>query len=89
MLDTFPVTSGSDSDRRILTNCWVKFYLKDYSTFGSKANLKRRSPSTELNGLKDLGIKRKRFDRYSCLVYFHGEGDRALDSQKMEMMKRS
>jgi len=79
-----PVVSGTIKDRRTPTCSWIKFYQEDYTSFVEGANLPRRSPTTLLRWLKEVGVKRRRFDRYACLVCFHGrEAERRRNLGKM------
>ena len=92
-----PVRSGSIADRRLQNNSVQDFYDKEYVTYSQMSGFKTRSYPTILNWLKELGVKKAKFDRYRCEICFEGrqaerrqvegraiEGDGALIAKYMD-----
>jgi len=68
------VRSGSKKDRRITRTTLERFYMLDYLPFAKEGKWPKRSFSLVKRWLKELDIKKARFDKYRCEICFEGRG---------------
>ena len=71
ILSISPVRSGSLKERRIPYNSYTEFF-KVYLTEASNRGFPSRSLTTIINWIKRLGIKRCKFDKYTCDICYKG-----------------
>jgi len=68
------VRSGSKKDRRITRTTLERFYMLDYLPFAKEGKWPKISFSLVKRWLKELDIKKARFDKYRCEICFEGRG---------------